>query len=52
MKLARTKRILSPEAQRLAREVPPIRTRVLVIVGCAAAMLLVAWILVEAGLIP
>jgi len=52
MKLVRPKRTLSPEAQRLAREVPPIRARALIIVGCAVAMVLVAGILAEAGLIP
>ena len=52
MKLARPKRMLSPEARALAGQVPPLRTRVLIIVGCAAVMFLVAVILAKAGLIP
>jgi hypothetical protein len=44
--------MLSPEARALAAQVPPLRTRVLVIVVCAAVMILVAAILAKAGLIP
>jgi hypothetical protein len=46
-----TKKVLSSETQALLDQFPPPLTRFLIIAGCAIGMIVVAWFLVETGLV-